>query len=826
LLDRQSGSCESLAGATPTERVPQWLRLLGPVLSSCALGVLGFAYSAVLLSVVGVDGEERDLALFIFGALLLPLLCAAVQTFLVRPDFSERTAGAVESINCWTAVALLLALAALPLLIYLAGKPSDLWLRNVKFVVVTMAALHAAGLFVASGWSAALKRPLHLPASLRSRAVQAPVLAISLFVASFMLFLIDPPNRYLNLFIRLFFTPPFSESPAPFGLGPALLLAVLLVAAVAALGWLESKLLHRDFATLRAIRISALCAAVILIVVCYFDFSLNGDVFHYLANVGPAVHMLHGGTPMVDAFSIYGPGPIVAAFVGLKIGPVTFGTAHITVQLFNLAFYALWLVCLYRMNRWKLPALLLGFLSVAVFLALYAVGYQNANDAPSNLGFRYLPTLGMVLALSCLRPPRRFSGFTAVSTCIAGLWSYETLIGTLGVHVAFLGLLALRDRAFLRLLGDGVKALLPAVAALVIMTLATLLRAQALPDFATYRRALSDVSMLSVPWSVVADPLFLGWMAVLLAIFVVLNDAWIRVLEPTTRTIGVDDEALFYRFVPMTILLMLQAAYFVGRSIDAALDLALFPFCALAITAALGVVAAVAAEKGPVRLLALIPVAIGLWALTFTSLSLLRQNYSTIVLSCENPGRCASAPYSLLLHECRDHGRCSPAAIARGLNEMVHKRAVVEWTGNPETDVGFDARGAVRDAVSMIETWAGGEPAVAVLIGNILGDRSGDEMASDVALMYAAKWHRWPRSAALSDRMRYGPSLVQRMMDAPTRLREGELVLVRRSPAAIGPLEAGILERIKATVPLCELPHPSKEIIPYRVAGPAGCNPG
>ena len=187
--------------------------------------------------------------------------------------------------------------------------------------------------------------------------------------------------------------------------------------------------------------------------------------------------------------------------------------------------------------------------------------------------------------------------------------------------------------------------------------------------------------------SVVADPMFLGWMAMLLAIFVVLNDAWTRVLEPTARATSVDDEALFYRFVPMTMLLMLQASYFVGRSIEATLDLAIFPFCALAIAAALGAVATIAAEKGPVRLLALIPVAIGLWILTFTSLSLLRQNYSTLVRPCENPGRCASAPYSLLLHECRDHGRCSPAAVARGLNEMVHKRPVIERLGNPETDL-------------------------------------------------------------------------------------------------------------------------------------------
>ena len=452
-----------------------------------------------------------------------------------------------------------------------------------------------------------------------------------------MLFWIEPSDRHLNLFIRLFFAPPFSESPAPFGLGPALLLAALMLAAVAALGWLEHRLLQRGSATLQALRASALCVAVILTVVCYFDFSLNIDVFHYLANVGPAVHALHGGTPMVDTFSLYGPGPVVATLVGFKIGPVTFGTAQIVDQVFNFAFYALWLVCLYRMSYWKLPALLLGFLSVAVFLSLYAGGYQNANNAPSVLGLRYLPLLGMVLALSCLRPPRRFSSFTALSTCVAGLWSFETLVGTLGIHAAFLGLLALRDRALFRLLGDGVKALLPAVAAVVLMALGTLLRAGTLPDFSPNLQIFSADNTGWKAWYVVANPMFLGWMAMLLAIFVVLNDAWTRVLAPMAHTTGIDGEALFYRFVPMTMLLMLQASYFVGRSIEATLDLAIFPFCALAIPAALAAVATIAGEKGPVRLLALIPVGIGLWALTFTSLSLLRQNYSTLGPAVRKP---------------------------------------------------------------------------------------------------------------------------------------------------------------------------------------------
>src|SRR5262249_52896477 len=157
----------------------------------------------------------------------------------------------------------------------------------------------------------------------------------------------------------------------------------------------------------------------------------------------------------------------------------------------------------------------------------------------------------------------------------------------------------LRDRAPFRLFGDGVKALLPAAVAITLMALGTLSRAGALPDFGTYLKVHSTYNMLAEPWAVVANPMFLGWMAMLLSTFVILSDAWMVVLSPLAHATGVDDEVLFYRFVAMTMLLIVQGSYFVGRSIEATLDLAILPFCAVAIPAALAGVAAIATEKWP-----------------------------------------------------------------------------------------------------------------------------------------------------------------------------------------------------------------------------------
>lgn len=784
--------------------MPAWVVLVAPCASTCALGVLGFAYAVLLLPRLGLHGEDFELALYVLGALLLAPLCVAGQLFLIRPDFRSSATGPVEAVNCWAASALLIGLAALPIIMHFGSFEADFWPQNAKRVVVAVAALHCLGLAAAIALHARLAPSPHLPAPLTSRHAQVAGLSLALMLAGFALFSIDPSNRYLNLFIRLFFEPPFSDEPGVFGPGRAFVMAVAAIAAVAAALKFEAALARRGASRLRTVRSIALCCAVPATIVLLFDFSLAHDAFHYLTNVGPALHILHGGTPMVDAFSQYGPGPVLATALAFLVGPTTFGTAQVMVQLFNFAFYALWLVCLYRMTRWKLAGLLLGILSIALYMAAWGRGYANVSDAPSVLGFRYLPTLAMVLALSCLRVPARHSALTALSTFFSGLWSVETLVGTLGIHFAFLGLLGLRDRAIVRAIGDGIAALLPAAAAVLVMTIATLLVAGAPPDYGTYLGLLAIHHPLEgEPWSVAVNPMFLGWSGMLLAMFVVMSDAWARVLNPPSGLMGVGGDAVFYRFVPMTMLLMLQAAYFVGRSVDYNLAMALLPFCALAIPAALAVTTTVSTAAGPARLLTLVPAAIGLWIVTFTGVSLLRQN----------------APYSLFVHECRDHGRCSPAGLARGFDEAIRLRAVLEQVRKPDPDGWLDSDGIVRDAVTMIGSLAPDERAVTVLLGRLRRFLT----LSEFALMYAGKWDRWPRSMTFSDELL--KPLAERIVAAPIRLREGELVIVRSDETALGVIETGILQRIRSEYRLCPLPHASKLVAAYRIAGPSGCPP-
>jgi hypothetical protein len=774
-----------------------WLTLLGPGVGLLALGILALADAIALIVHVGVRGKQVDLTVFIVSALLLPPICAAIQVYLVRPDSSSSTSSGVEAVNIWTAVGLLITLAIIPLLIWAGVGTGDVWLRGADRTIIAFAALQGVALAVTSKASAKRGKVARI---LTSRTVQVTTFLPALFLCSGILFSINPANRHLNLFVSLFLDPRFADEAGQFPSSSALILAALMVTTVFVLGHFDALSLRRKAAR-RWYSTIAACLAFFTAAILLFDFSLAHDVFHYLTNVGPALHILHGGRLMVDTFSQYGPGPVLLTLLAFKIGPTSFGMAQLTTQLCNFVYFGVWLICLSRMSQWKLAASFSGLLAFALFLASWGRGYGNVNEAPSILALRYLPTLLMVLAISNLAPPRRFSFFTVLATFISSQWSFESLVGTLGVHLAFVGMLALRDRAFVRLVVDGVVAVVPAIAGIATTTAVTMLVTGSAPDFATYLAFLTSYNPMAPYWAIVASPMFFGWLPMFFAVLLTFGDAWTRIFRRHLRVTDADDETLFYRFVPMAVLLMFQITYFVGRSVDFTLGMSLLSFAAIAIPPTLAGTAAVLKGRWPVSTLGLLPAATAILAMTFTSVLLFRRD----------------ASYSLLLHECRDVHRCSPTSLAQGLDETIHIRPLLEHVPRPVHDGTFDNKGVVRDALDLISRWAPDQPLVTTLLGTLVADLQ----ASEVTLMYSGKWDRWPRSFTLSDEL--VRPLAQRIIAAPVRLHDGEVIIVRRDEKALGYLETGILTRIRSETNLCQLPGSSSEVVAYRVAGKSGC---
>jgi hypothetical protein len=127
----------------------------------------------------------------------------------------------------------------------------------------------------------------------------------------------------------------------------------------------------------------------------------------------------------------------------------------------------------------------------------------------------------------------------------------------------------------------------------------------------------------------------------------------------------------------------------------------------------------------------------------------------------------------------------------------------------------------VRDAVATIDgaAWAGDR--ITVLLGTTNVGTAKWSLASDFVYLYADKGSRWNTSFVFTDEL--VPELAQRIVNAPIQMQPGELVIVNRDETTLGPIEAGILRRLKAETMLCPLRIAAQTIVAYRVGGPDGC---
>ncbi len=207
---------------------------------------------------------------------------------------------------------------------------------------------------------------------------------------------------------------------------------------------------------------------------------------------------------MVDTFSQYGPGLVSIAVCALLVGPRTLERykSPLNSQISLLRHLAGLPIQNDAVEGDRLFTRLCCYHSP---LACWDHGNGNINVAPSVLGLRHLPTLCMVLAISCLRPPARLSIFTGLCTALAGLWSVECLIGTLGIHLSSIAMINLRARAYGRLVTDAALAASPLLLSIAALMIATLLRSGSMPDYQTYLDFLAVYNPTSNFWSHAAD---------------------------------------------------------------------------------------------------------------------------------------------------------------------------------------------------------------------------------------------------------------------------------------------------------------------------------
>jgi len=357
---------------------------------------------------------------------------------------------------------------------------------------------------------------------------------------------------------------------------------------------------------------------------------------------------------------------------------------------------------------------------------------------------------------------------------------------------------------------DGIIAMLPVLGAIGVMVSYTLLRAGVLPDYISYLDYLSVYNLFSPGWSISANSMFYGWGTVLLIVFLGLADAWRRIFDPTSVLTMATSNTIYYKIVPMLLLSLLTSLYFVGRSVDYTLVLALLPVTAIIVPSILYLIPVMLARKRY----------IGLFFFAFpTIIFILSLSFSLTALSR------VSAPYSFYLQECRDQNRCTPTALTTELNRRLNLRSGLEITGNGFADSYYDASGTIADAMDLLERLQPDQSRAVVLIGPVRNIRViseiRDQIASDFALLHSGKWHRWPRSTTFTDELL--PSRLRKILDAPVVLNDKELVLVRMDEGLLGPLEAGILQNIRAKYTLCRVPDNATEVAAYRVSLNSTC---
>jgi len=156
---------------------------------------------------------------------------------------------------------------------------------------------------------------------LSPRSVQTLAFGYAFAAAVIALFRIEPGNQHFNGLFSVFFPSPPSGFPGSSQLAVAALLAIFSITIAACLLLIERRLEQRDPALLLRIQKLVFPLAAAAAVVFCFDFSLAADALHYMTNIGPALHLMSGGTLMVDTFSQYGPGPVLLMYAAFQFGP-------------------------------------------------------------------------------------------------------------------------------------------------------------------------------------------------------------------------------------------------------------------------------------------------------------------------------------------------------------------------------------------------------------------------------------------------------------------------------------------------------------------------
>ncbi|SME98871.1 hypothetical protein SAMN06265365_107216 [Tistlia consotensis] len=496
-----------------------------------------------------------------------------------------------------------------------------------------------------------------------------------------------------------------------------------------------------------------LCLALLL-----YDDGHFIEYAHYAAYVGPALHALHGGVPMVEVYSQYGFLPWAVLSLVYHWLPETFGTAAVVVRLFTLAWFAVFVLTAYRLVEDKAVGLLLAAVGL-IWAVTFHGNLFNLNALPSTEGYRYLLPQFAILFLAVARRGRERTLGLALLAGIASLTSIEAVVMTAGPVGALAFLTAVRDRSLRALLRDGLAGLAGIAAAQALLTLMLLVFYGRLPDYAPYLELTGTFepgSAATAAWARPMPSAFGLWVPFSVPLFAVLALAFRDALA------GRPDHPRAWLLVPAAVLAVGEASYYVGRSFTTTLGLALLPFLLVVLV---GIDALLQRWRSrPARELRWERLLVGLAIAAVFAFSLERfaRPY--------NPGK----GNATILRHCFTEAGCAPATVLGRIDRAINEQAIELREDDPKNYVfaGQDLPERLSEILTLAHEDGESERT------GLLVDTTHLPYLGVLAFTELGTWYRWPISS--SDNDSGSSSLIRLILGSALPARDGEQLIVEK----------------------------------------------
>jgi len=524
--------------------------------------------------------------------------------------------------------------------------------------------------------------------------------------------------------------------------------------------------------------------AVGIFIVSLYDDSHFADFAHYSPLVGPAMHAVRGGIPMVDTYSQYGFLPFIVQAAAFVVFEPTFGTAAVVVRFIDLAYFAVVLAILWFVSRRRLSAL--WFLVPALLVQITthnpgAQGMWNMHALPMTLGGRWLLPAGMALLLVATparSPQARLSALVLLA--VSSISSFEIFAFTLAPWGYCLLLDGIRTRSLTILLRQAALALVAVVAAHATMVVVIYLATGALVDYRPYLDAVlqhrpSDESDWSVPFA----PRYALWVPIVCVYFMVLAIGSYRAIRGLAPVSTID------RLVPVVVWGIGPLAYFFGRPQEGTLNIACLSFAVVAI--------------GIAEIVFIRPRRFGLGALAL--FAVMAAAFAFVIadglehfMRPYDPSR-GNASF---LRRCLSPQGCGPFDIPRNIALALHTQSL-----DPRTSVGLyiggkrNGRARVEEAISMLQRLTPNEPYVGMLVDYYPYRYADADMAAGMnAFMTTGQWYAWGISSPANDG--HSPLISRQILGRVAATPSGLPVIIAKDRTEWLPLNWEILQLLNS----------------------------